>query len=190
MIKCPGVGGDTLWASAYAAYEALSPPLRQFCEGLSAQHDAAPHSKPEISSIHPVVRIHPVTQRKALFVNEHFTRRMVELSHQESRMLLDYLIRWIAAPRFTVRYHWQEGTIAIWDNRCTQHFVLSDFDEERVVQRVTVMGDTPEGAEPPRWDPYLRTENVGASSRHDRQLSDHLGREIMTLDANSKDGPT
>lgn len=190
MIKCPSVGGDTMWASAYAAYEALSPPLRQLCDGLTALHDAAPHGKPEINSIHPVVRIHPITKRKALFVNEHFTRRIVELSHGESKMLLDYLVRWIAAPRFTVRYRWQEGTVAMWDNRCTQHFVLSDFDEERVVQRVTVMGDTPQAAEPPRWKPYVRTENVGATSRYDLQLSDHLGIDIKTLEANRKHGPT
>jgi taurine dioxygenase len=189
MIKCPPVGGDTLWSSAYAAYEALSPPMRDFCDGLSALHDAAPHGKPEISAIHPVVRTHPLTKRKALFVNEHFTRRIVELSHEESRMLLDYLIHWVARPRFTVRYHWREGTVAIWDNRCTQHFVLSDFQGERDIQRVTVMGDTPVAAEAPRWSPYERTETAGATSRYDRQLSDHLGREITTLDLQSKDRP-
>lgn len=185
MVKCPSVGGDTLWASAYAAYEALSPPLRDLCDGLTALHDAAPHGKSEITAIHPMVPVHPETQRKGLFVNEHFTRRIVELSHQESALLLEYLTRWIASPRFTVRYHWQDSTIAMWDNRCTQHFVLTDFDEERIIQRVTVAGDTPEAAEPPRWEPYVRTESVGATSRYDRQLNDHLGRRIMMLDNNS-----
>lgn len=186
MIECPSVGGDTMWASAYAAYEALSPPMQDLCEGLTALHDAAPHGSPDIATIHPVVRIHPVTQRKALFVNQHFTRRIVEMSHEESKVLLEYLIRWIASPRFTVRYHWQKGTIAMWDNRCTQHFVLSDFNEQRVIQRVTVMGDTPEGVSPPRWEPYIRTENVGATSRYDQQLSDYLGRDIITLGSNRK----
>lgn len=186
MIECPAVGGDTMWASAYAAYEALSPPMQDLCEGLTALHDAAPHGSPEISTIHPVVRLHPVTQRKALFVNQHFTRRIVEMSHKESKVLLDYLIRWIASPRFTVRYRWQKGTIAMWDNRCTQHFVLSDFNEQRVIQRVTVMGDTPVGASEPRWEPYVRTENVGATSRYDQQLSDYLGREIITLGSNRR----
>ena len=186
MVKCPSVGGDTLWASAYAAYEALSAPLRELCDGLTALHDAAAHGKSEITAIHPVVRVHPETQRRALFVNEHFTRRIVELSHPESALLLEYLTRWIASPRFTVRYHWQEGAIAMWDNRCTQHFVLTDFDEERIIQRVTVAGDTPEAAGPPRWEPYVRTESVGATSRYDRQLNDHLGRQIMTLDHNRK----
>ena len=187
MIKCPSVGGDTLWTSAYAAYDALSPPLQDLCEGLTALHDAAPHGKPEISAVHPVVRVHPETQRKVLFVNEHFTRRIVELSHQESRLLLDYLIKWISSPRFTVRYRWQEGTIAMWDNRCTQHFVLSDFDEQRVIQRVTVMGDTPQAANSPRWQPFTRTENVGATSRYDAQLNEYLGRNVKTLEDNSKD---
>ena len=186
MIECPEVGGDTLWASTYAAYDALSVPLQELCENLTALHDAAPHGKPEINAIHPVVRIHPVTQRKALFVNQHFTRRLVELSHEESNMLLDYLVRWIASPRFAVRYRWHKGTIAIWDNRCTQHFVVSDFDQQRVIQRVTVMGDKPEAAAAPRWQPYVRREIVGATSRYDQQLNDTLGRDILTLESNRK----
>ena len=186
MIECPEVGGDTLWASTYAAYDALSVPLQELCENLTALHDAAPHGKPEINTIHPVVRIHPVTQRKALFVNQHFTRRLVELSHEESNMLLDYLVRWIASPRFAVRYRWHKGTIAIWDNRCTQHFVVSDFDQQRVIQRVTVMGDKPEAAAAPRWQPYVRREIVGATSRYDQQLNDTLGRDILTLESNRK----
>ena len=88
MLKCPDVGGDTLWANMYRAYEALSAPLQELCEGLTALHDAAPHGKPEDMSVHPVVRVHPVTGRKSLFVNEHFTRRIVELSHRESELLL------------------------------------------------------------------------------------------------------
>ena len=186
MIECPDVGGDTLWASTYAAYDALSPPLQELCEGLTALHDATPHGKPEVNAIHPVVRIHPVTGRKALFVNQHFTRRVVELSHEESSLLLDYLVRWIASPRFTLRYRWQQGTIAIWDNRCTQHFVVSDFDQQRVIQRVTVMGDHPEAAAVPRWQPYVRQENVGATSRYDQQLNAALGRQIETLESNRK----
>ena len=154
MTKCPEVGGDTLWSNQYKAYEELSPAMKDFCEGLTALHDASPHGTPERKAIHPVVRVHPVTGRKSLFVNEHFTRRIVELSHDESDMLLRHLTRWASSPRFTMRYRWSAGTIALWDNRCTQHHVLSDFEGERVVQRVTVMGDLPEGASPPRWEPY------------------------------------
>jgi len=186
MVTCPEVGGDTLWASAYAAYDALSEPMRDLCDGLTALHDAAPHGKPEITAVHPVVRIHPETGKKCLFVNEHFTRRIVEMSHRESSMLLEYLISWIASPRFTIRYRWREGTIAIWDNRCTQHFVLSDFSQQRVIQRVTVTGDLPASDQAPRWKPYVRTEKEGATSRYDRQLNDHLGRQVITLESNAE----
>ncbi len=186
MIQCPSVGGDTMWANANAAYEALSAPMRDLCDGLTALHDAAPHGKRQITYIHPVVRIHPVTRKRCLFVNEHFTRRIVEMSHQESNLLLDYLTRWVASPRFTVRYRWSTGTIAMWDNRCTQHFVLSDFDEQRIIQRVTILGDTPASPTAPRWEPYTRTENVGATSRYDSQLNRHLGRDAMTLESNAR----
>lgn len=173
MRKCPPVGGDTMWASLYAAYDELSAPIRELCDGLSALHDAAPHNHPEQMTIHPVVRVHPETGRKALYVNEHFTRRLVELNATESEVLLGYLTRWVTNPRFTVRYRWTEGTIAVWDNRCTQHFVLNDFDGERIIQRVTVMGDRPEGAAP-RWAPWVRPGRLSATSRHDRQLAFHL----------------
>jgi len=186
MVKCPTLGGDTMWANMYKAYEALSAPLRDLCEGLTALHDAAPHGRPDLTAIHPVVRLHPVTRRKSLFVNEHFTRRLVELSHEESQAWLGYLTRWVSNPRFTVRYRWSQGTIAMWDNRCTQHFVLNDFDEERIIQRVTVMGDVPEGARAPRWEPYARVQQGGATSRYDHQLNEHFGRSVQTLDANRK----
>ena len=154
MKKCPAVGGDTMWANMYKAYEELSAPLRDLCSGLTALHDAGPHGHPERMAIHPVVRVHPVTGRKVLFVNEHFTRRIVELSHEESDVLLKHLTRWATSPRFAVRYRWSEGTLAMWDNRCTQHQVLNDFEGDRVIQRVTVMGDEPQAPNPPRWEPY------------------------------------
>ena len=183
MVKCPEVGGDTMWASMYRAYEELSAPLRDLCEGLTALHDADPHGKSDTTTIHPIVRIHPVTKRKSLFVNEHFTRRIVELSHEESRVLLGHLTRWVSNPRFTVRYHWSKGTIAMWDNRCTQHFVINDFAEERIIQRATVMGDEPRAASPPRWEPHVRIGSAGATSRHDRQLNRHLGRREKNLES-------
>ncbi|MFN6119317.1 MAG: TauD/TfdA dioxygenase family protein, partial [Actinomycetes bacterium] len=159
----PEVGGDTMWANACKAYDELSAPLRELCDGLTAYHNAAPHLAPEKGWIHPVVRVHPETGRRSLFVNEHFTRRIVELSEAESDLLLGHLTRWIQQPRFTVRYRWAAGTEAMWDNRCTQHHVLNDFVGERVVQRVTVMGDEPESAVPlPRWGPHgARTPTVG-----------------------------
>ena len=170
MVKCPPVGGDTMWSSLYAAYDNLSPPMQELCDGLSALHDAQPHNRPDRMAVHPVVRVHPLTGRKALYVNEHFTRRIVEMNATESEMLLGYLVRWVQQPRFTVRYRWSEGTICMWDNRCTQHFVLNDFEGERIIQRVTVMGDSPRPAEPARWQPWVRPGPLSATSRHDRQL--------------------
>lgn len=174
MVKCPAVGGDTMWSNMVKAYDELTPPMREFCEGLSALHDAHPHDHPERMAVHPVVRVHPVTGRKSLFVNEHFTRRIVELSHEESDVLLRFLTRWVTNARFALRYRWSEGTIAMWDNRCTQHYVLNDFEGERVIQRVTVMGDVPEPAAPPRWEPCIQP--FSAASRHDRQLKAYLDR--------------
>lgn len=175
-----------MWANMYKAFDELSAPLQDLCLGLTALHDADPHGRSDSMSVHPVVRVHPITRRKSLFVNEHFTRRIVELSHEESQMLLGYLTRWVSNPRFTVRYHWNEGTIAMWDNRCTQHYVINDFDEERIIQRATVMDDEPEAAEAPRWEPYVRSVAAGASSRHDRQLNRHLGSQAQSLESNRK----
>ncbi|MGF1598845.1 MAG: TauD/TfdA dioxygenase family protein [Acidimicrobiales bacterium] len=169
MVTCPPVGGDTQWTNLCQAYDELSPPLRELCDGLTALHDAHPHDRSDRMAIHPVVRVHPVTGRRALYVNQHFTRRIVEVSHTESEALLGLLTSWVTQPRFTVRYRWTEGTIAIWDNRCTQHSVLNDFEGERVIQRATVMGDRPEGTGPSRWAPW-EPARAGAMTRHDRQL--------------------
>lgn len=174
MVRCPDVGGDTLWTNLHAAYDELSPPMQELCEGLSALHDALPHNRPDQMTIHPVVRVHPETNRKLLYVNEHFTRRIVEMNASESEMLLSYLTRWVQNPRFTVRYRWTEGTIGMWDNCCTQHFVLNDFEGERIIQRVTVMGDRPIAAAVPRWQPWIRPGRLSATSRHDRQLFNYL----------------
>ncbi len=100
MVKCPPSGGDTMWTSLYLAYEELSPPLQELCEGLSALHDALPHNHPEQMAVHPVVRVHPETGRKALYVNEHFTRRIVEMNATESDAILRHLTRWVRALRF------------------------------------------------------------------------------------------
>lgn len=169
MKQCPQVGGDTMWSSLIAAYDGLSPPLKELCDGLSALHDAHPHDRPDRMAIHPLVRRDPESGRKALYVSEHFTRRIVEMSGPESDHFLAYLTRWIQQPPFTVRYRWSAGTIGMWDNRVTQHYVVNDFVGERVIERVTVMGDRPEG-NAPRWAPF--TEGIGRSamSRHDRQL--------------------
>lgn len=174
MVKSPEIGGDTMWANTCAAYEALSDPMKDMLDGLTALHDALPHARPEKMMIHPVVRINPVDQKKALFVNEHFTRRIVELSSQESELILNYLTQWVQRPVFTVRYRWSEGTVAMWDNRSTQHFVLNDFNEERVVHRVTIMGDQPEGCKEPPYQPWVRQNHSSATTRQDQQLHQYL----------------
>jgi len=179
MVKCPDVGGDTMWSNLCAAFDALSPPMQELCCGLSALHDAHPHNRADAMAIHPVVRIHPDTGRKALYVNEHFTRRIVEMSIQESDNLLRFLTQFVQSPRFTVRYHWTEGTICMWDNRCTQHYVLNDFSDERIIQRVTVMGDRPEGPGL-RWQPWTTDAGQSAMSRHDRQLGRFLRDQNKT----------
>ena len=176
MVTCPEIGGDTMWTDLGLAYNSLSAPMKDLCDGLTALHDAHPHNRSEQMAIHPVVRIHPETGHKVLYVNEHFTRRIVEMSHPESEALLGLLTAWVQQPRFTVRYRWTPGAIAIWDNRCTQHSVLNDFEGERIIQRATVMGDRPEGVAAPRWQPW-RPERRGALTRHDRQLLGYLKSE-------------
>jgi len=173
MVKCPEIGGDTMWSNLNAAYEALSDPLKDLCEGITALHDASPHGRPDKTAIHPVVRLHPVSGKKVLYVNEHFTRRIVEMTMDESDMLLSHLTKWVTQPQFTVRYHWTEGTIAIWDSRSTQHYVVNDFEGERIIQRVTVMGDEVNASSNPRWKPALR-EGYSAVTTHDKQLINHL----------------
>lgn len=149
IVKCPKVGGDTMFANLCAAYDALSPPLKDLCDGLTALHDANQHGMPSKQAIHPVVREHPVTGRKLLYVNTIFTKRIVEMSAEESKVFLAYLQNHVHDPRFTVRYHWEEGTVGIWDNRQTMHCVVNDFDPdldgERVVHRCTVQGNPQAG---------------------------------------------
>ena len=175
MVTCPPVGGDTMWSNLYLAFEALSQPMQDLCLKLTALHDAHPHNHPEQTSIHPVVRRHPDTGRAALYVNEHFTRRLVEMNASESAALLSYLTQWVASPKFTVRYSWTPGTVCIWDNRCTQHFVINDFEGERVIERITVMGDNVQAAgNVASYEPYVRQGPLSATSRHDRQLHFHL----------------
>ncbi len=183
MVKCPEVGGDTMWTSLSQAYDELSEPMQSLCEGLSALHDAHPHNRPQDMAVHPVVRVHPETGAKALYVNEHFTRRIVEMNATESRVVLDYLTEWVKNPRFTVRYKWTPGTIAFWDNRCTQHFVLNDFEGERIIQRVTVMGDEVKAAAAPQWEPWVRDGRASATTRLDRQLNSYMKAKRAKLEA-------
>lgn len=152
LHQAPRQGGDTVWASMYAAFEALSAPLRGLLEQLTAHHEADyadyygnhPPQRAFPSATHPVVRTHPVTGRKALFVNAGFTRRIMELAPNESRALLGFLFDHVKHPAFQCRFQWRAGDVAMWDNRCTQHLAVWDYrPETRTGLRVTICGDRP-----------------------------------------------
>jgi taurine dioxygenase len=150
-VAVPEVGGDTMWASMYLAYEGLSDKLQRFLDGLEAYHDPALHGRtakkkgvPIESSVHPVVRRHPETGRKALFVNSAFTRYVVDMKRDESDALLALLFERIADPDIQCRFRWRKNSLAMWDNRCTQHRVIADArGEYRRMERVTLVGDVP-----------------------------------------------
>jgi taurine dioxygenase len=152
--EIPAVGGDTLFASMYAAYDALSDSMQRFICDLTAIHDgahnyegrqpAAPDSAEFPRAEHPVVRTHPETGRKALFVNRMFTSRIVQLKKGESEVILEMLFRHIENPEFQCRFRWQPNSIAFWDNRCAQHLALWDYHpQRRYGNRVTIAGDKP-----------------------------------------------
>ncbi len=162
-IEVPATGGDTSWASAAAAFDALSSPVRALLSKLTATHNIAksfPAERWEGADkeryravleknppvVHPVVRLHPVTQRLGLFVNSGFTTRINELTQNESDALLAMLFAQIAKPEFTVRWKWTVGDIAFWDNRITQHYALIDYlPHRRIMHRATILGDRPRG---------------------------------------------
>jgi taurine dioxygenase len=156
----PEVGGDTCFASMYAAYDGLSTAMQRFLDGLHAVHSlevmAERTKHVENASlrdslddwppvVHPVIRIHPETGRKLLNVNRNWTVEIVELSRSESDALLDYLYRYLASPEFQVRFHWSEGALAFWDNRVVQHYAVADYTTRRMMRRVTITGDRPYG---------------------------------------------
>jgi taurine dioxygenase len=154
MKETPPSGGDTLFASMYAAYDRLSDPIKRLIEGLTATHDGEPsyhgrfgHAIPEGGfprAEHPMVRTHPVTGRKALFVNENFTTRISGLGKLESDALLNLLCRHIETPEFHCRFHWQPNSVAFWDNRCAQHHALWDYHPHlRHGFRIMIEGDRP-----------------------------------------------
>lgn len=162
-LEVPPAGGDTMFASQYLAWETLSDGMKDMLEGLRAIHssdiftnkarrDAVNATRTTklnevdetIESSHPVVRTHPETGRKCLFVNGAFTRRIDGWTAEESRPLLDFLYRQASRPEFTCRFRWEEGSIAFWDNRCTQHYALNDYQgHRRSMHRVTLEGDRP-----------------------------------------------
>jgi taurine dioxygenase len=148
----PQAGGDTLFANMYAAYDALSDRMKTYLEGLMAEHDADHVYRPLFpdadrkypTSVHPVVRTHPVTGKKLIFVNASYTTHIVGVSKDESSAILNYLLKHCSNVDFQVRFRWQPKSVAFWDNRCTWHKAIWDyFPETRSGYRVTIAGDKP-----------------------------------------------
>jgi taurine dioxygenase len=153
----PKVGGDTLFASMYAAFEALDKRTQAYLETLTALHDNSNVKKRyagkgilrdeamvvDAPAEHPVVHRHPVTGRKALFVNSNYTQRISGVSEVESRNILNMIYEHNKKPEFQCRFRWRAGSLAIWDNRCTQHYALDDYKELRRMRRVQIAGSKP-----------------------------------------------
>ncbi len=162
-LEVPSAGGDTMFASMYRAYETLSATMRRLLESLRAVHDYAhayetvfsrlpgrpPLTEEQRAKVppveHPVVRTHPDTGRRALFVNPGFTRRIAGMTEEESRALLDFLFAHSTRPEMVYRHRWRRGDVVLWDNRCTMHRAVADYDmtERRHMHRTTIAGDAP-----------------------------------------------
>jgi taurine dioxygenase len=153
----PATGGDTLFASQFAAYDALSPRMKVYLDGLTATHsgehvyrrhnaldgrDDRHRTFPR--AVHPIVRTHPVSGRKALYVNRYFTTRIDNLPEDEGRAVLDYLFAHCTREEFQVRFRWSPHAVAFWDNRSVQHLAIWDYyPQTRSGRRVTIKGDRP-----------------------------------------------
>ncbi len=167
--EVPAVGGDTMFVSMTAAFDGLSDRMQQLISGLEAIHDLKPfralfdsteESRKNLQhfellyppQIHPVVRIHPASGRKVLFVNPQFTVAIKDMDERESHTLLDTLFHQALIPEYQFRHHWAPHTIAMWDNRSTQHYAVNDYyPQRRYMERVTIRGGPVTGVE--RADP-------------------------------------
>ena len=160
----PPRGGDTIWVNMVAAYEALSDRMKAHRDGLWAYHDNyqpySEHARPEMYEsegtdylkerqaayrpvLHPVVRTHPVTGKKGLFVNESMTTLIKGLDKRESDFLLRYLFDYLRTPEFNYRHKWQTNDLAVWDNRLSLHYALFDYTDHRLMHRIVIQGDVP-----------------------------------------------
>jgi taurine dioxygenase len=156
-VELPEIGGDTLWADMAAAYDLLDEDVKEQIDGLSAVHDWIPAFGRSLDAAavealredfpaveHPVVRTHPETGRRTLYVNQAFTQHIVGMSPDESDALLHFLYRQAAVPEYQCRFTWTPGAVAFWDNRATQHYAVSDYyPARRVMDRITIIGDRP-----------------------------------------------
>lgn len=160
-VNVPSFGGDTTWTNLVAAYEGLPAPLRALADGLKAEHRFGARARypadsalakrlaaNPLVSIHPVVRVHPETGERALFVNPGFTSHLLDVSPSQSDQLLDLFFEQVTKPAYTTRFRWHNGDIAFWDNRATAHLAPQDLDHldvARVLYRTTITGDVPVG---------------------------------------------
>ncbi|MFI5016232.1 MAG: TauD/TfdA dioxygenase family protein [Hyphomicrobiales bacterium] len=166
--EVPSHGGDTLWANMYEAYEALSDGMKRMLDPLRTMHSGRPYGvarpprdvrtsrsiaierdnrEADREVAQPVVVVHPSSRRKALFVNAIYTVRFEHMTEAESRPLLDFLFQHCIRPEFTCRFRWERGSLAIWDNRCTLHYAVNDYDgQRRLMHRTTIAGEPPVGA--------------------------------------------
>jgi taurine dioxygenase len=175
----PPYGGDTQFVNVAAVYQGLSEPVREFIDELRAEHRfgatvGADRSNEKIgdlvrtnplASIHPVVRVHPETGERVLYVNPGFTREIVDLAPRESRHVLDLLFEEIRRPEYSVRFKWEPGSVAFWDNRAALHLAPRDFEHvegDRVLHRITLVGDIPVGPDGRRSEP-ISGEFFGAA---------------------------
>jgi taurine dioxygenase len=161
--EVPPAGGDTLFANMYLAYETLSDGMKRLLDGLVAINSSAradvsrtredrlkdsarADAKKEYVATHPVVRVHPETGRRALYVNVAHTVGFEGMTEEESAPILDYLFRHQTRPELTCRFRWRPGSLAFWDNRCAQHNAINDYQSHRrVMHRITLAGDKPAG---------------------------------------------
>lgn len=172
-VQVPPFGGDTCWSSMTAAWDALSEPMKAMLDGLHSVHSVdltvermgdysgpfeeaytARHARQQV---HPVVLTHPETGRKALYVNESFSTRIVELDRLESMAVLDFLFRHVERPDFTMRWKWRANDLTFWDNRAVQHYAVPDYEDHRLMERIVIAGVKP--GEDSRLAP-LRTQAV------------------------------
>jgi len=146
-VELPEAGGDTMWASMYAAWEGLSSQYQRLLDGLEALHSTArlPFLRETSSAVHPAVIQDPVTGRKMLYVNSNYTERLIGMKDSESEALLRMLFEHVNTPEFHVRLRWRLGVVAVWEERVTQHRGVADFVGPRKLRRLTFPGERPAG---------------------------------------------
>ena len=160
-VELPDNGGDTCWVNMYQVLESLSRPMQDLLQRLTAEHDFMkityttfddlPDPEAELRRMreqfpvmrHPVVRTHPVTKRKLLYVNKNYTTRLIGVTEAENDVLLPFLLERVKDPAYQVRFRWSPGAIVFWDNRATQHYAVPDYPGRRCMHRVVIQGDKP-----------------------------------------------